>query len=257
MGEAKRRRERQEELLKGREHRRTVFERVRQATVGFAVVQEKRPPSIVGSGVVVDRKGIILTARHVVEELEIAVFRQRREPGKTRVTALVLGNSQLSLKTEDDGKESAKLDFQYTGVPLNEVRLSNRGDLAAVRTDGSQVALADLKLDPRHEVLEGDPVATCGWPYGIQLHEGKTILSSFLLGHVSAVVPHPALPPRHRGHYLMQLPVNPGNSGGPVFDPDTGEVYGIVSRRFEPKGIPAGLCVVEPVVRVMEAIADW
>jgi S1-C subfamily serine protease len=55
----------------------------------------------------------------------------------------------------------------------------------------------------------------------------------------------------------MQLPVNPGNSGGPVFDPDTGEVYGIVSRRFEPKGIPAGLCVVEPVVRVMEAIADW
>jgi hypothetical protein len=119
----------------------------------------------------------------VVEELEIAVFRQRREPGKTRVTALVLGNSQLSLKTEDDGKESAKLDFQYTGVPLNEVRLSNRGDLAAVRTDGSQVALADLKLDPRHEVLEGDPVATCGWPYGIQLHEGKTILSSFLLGH--------------------------------------------------------------------------
>lgn len=257
MGESKRREQKRAELLGAREHRRRVFERVRRATVGFAVMQSKRPPRILGSGVVVDRKGIILTARHVVEELEIAVFRQRRDPEQASVTGLVLGSSQLSLTTEDDGKEGAKLDFEYTGIPLLEVRLSNRGDLAAIRTDGAKVALTDLPLDPAHEVLEGDPVATCGWPYGTQLHEGKTILSSFLLGHVSAVVPHPDLPPRHRTHYLMQLPVNPGNSGGPVFDPDTGEVYGIVSRRFEPKGIPAGLSVVEPVSRVLDALKDW
>lgn len=256
MGEAKRRQEREEELLRARRHRRSVFERVRKATVGFAIVQKDRPVRILGSGVVVDTKGILLTARHVIEELEIAVFRQRRAPNQAAATAFILGSSQLSL-SEDDGKEAARINFEYTGAPLQEVRLSNRGDLAAVRTDGSRVELTALRLDPRHEVLEGDPVATCGWPYGTQVHEGKTVLSSFLLGHVSAVVPHPDLPPQHRAHYLMQLPVNPGNSGGPVFDPDTGEVYGIVSRRFEPKGIPAGLSVVEPISRIMTAIEDW
>ena len=48
----------------------------------------------------------------------------------------------------------------------------------------------------------------------------------------------------------MQLPVNPGNSGAGVFDPDTGEVFGVVSGRLEVGGIPTGLSIIIPAYHV-------
>ena len=61
---------------------------------------------------------------------------------------------------------------------------------------------------------------------------------------------------RSRLHYLMQLPVNPGNSGGGVFDPETGDLFGVVSSRYEPGGIPAGLSVITPAYHAEPKVAE-
>ena len=61
---------------------------------------------------------------------------------------------------------------------------------------------------------------------------------------------------RSRLHYLMQLPVNPGNSGGGAFDPDTGEVFGVVSSRLAPGGIPTGLSIIIPAYHAEPVVAD-
>ncbi len=53
---------------------------------------------------------------------------------------------------------------------------------------------------------------------------------------------------------MLQLPVNPGNSGGAVFDPRTGAVIGIISEGLEVNNIPTGLCIAEPVYPLMEDI---
>ena len=53
----------------------------------------------------------------------------------------------------------------------------------------------------------------------------------------------------------MQLPVNPGNSGGGAFDPDTGEVFGVVSSRLAPGGIPTGLSIIIPAYHAEPVVA--
>ena len=52
---------------------------------------------------------------------------------------------------------------------------------------------------------------------------------------VSDIFPHPEMPLGTHAFYLVQLPLHPGNSGGPIFDLRTGSVIGIVSKRLAQK----------------------
>ena len=81
MGEAKRRRDFEAAIMERRVRRRRLSERARLATVGFGVVSATDPdrfPKIIGSGVVADRRGVVLTARHVVLDLEAIVMKEGR-----------------------------------------------------------------------------------------------------------------------------------------------------------------------------------
>lgn len=209
MGEAKKRRGFEAAVMERRLRRARLSERARLATVGFGVVaadDSGRFPKIIGSGVAVARQGVVLTARHVVLDLEAVVLKERVLK-RSAVSVVVVSALPRHSQASDEGGEPE---------------------------------------DPNAAPREGDPVATCGWPYGAELYPDGPRFSSFLQGSVSAVVPHPELNARARINYLMQLPVNPGNSGGGVFDPDTGDVFGVVSGRLEVGGIPTGLSIVIP-----------
>src|SRR5688500_16507512 len=57
-------------IVEGRDVRRRVFERVRMATVGFGVFDPaEKSNKITGSGVVVHEAGVVITAKHVLENL--------------------------------------------------------------------------------------------------------------------------------------------------------------------------------------------
>ena len=229
--------------------RRRVFERARLATVGFGIRWTENPerfPRIIGSGVTVDRRGVVLTARHVVLDLEATLMKETRLGRPVDGVVIVVGSAQSSMVMGNHGEEVHQCSITYSSAQIVATQIDLRNDIAAVTIRGDGLPSEAMVLDYAFSPIEGDPVATCGWPYGTEIHEGKTILSSFLLGTVSAVVPHPTMPARQRQHYLMQLPVNPGNSGGGVFDPDTGELFGVVSTRYAPGGISAGLSVVIP-----------
>lgn len=255
MGDAKRRQDRLEAIRLERRHRWEVLQRARRATVGFGFERPKQRPVVIGSGVIVDPLGIIITARHVVLDLEAMVLKEKRMRQQVRPVIFIPGDAQVEMKMNDDGSEGGEvLDQRYLMTPPRDALINGAWDLAVVGIQQNEVELTALPINADLAPHGGDPVATCGWPYGLELHQGQAMISSFLFGHVSAVVPHPDLGAKHRRHYLMELPVNPGNSGGPVFDPDSGEVFGIVSRRYEPRGIPSGLSVVEPVVQVLGAV---
>ena len=138
----------------------------------------------------------------------------------------------------------------HTTVRIVKTAVNKHHDIVAVGVRGEHLPRTSMRLAADAAPQEGDPVATCGWPYGAELYPDGPRFNSFLMGNVSAVVPHPALNARSRLHYLMQLPVNPGNSGGGVFDPDTGAVFGVVSGRLEVGGIPTGLSIVIPAYHV-------
>ena len=249
MGEAKKRRGFEAAVMEKRLRRARLSERARLATVGFGVVaadDSGRFPKIIGSGVAVARQGVVLTARHVVLDLEAVVLKERLLKRSAVSVVVVSAPPRHSQASDEGGEPEEELTISHTAVRIVRTVVSVHHDIAVVGLQGDCLPQRKMKLNPNAAPREGDPVATCGWPYGAELYPDGPRFSSFLQGSVSAVVPHPELNARARIHYLMQLPVNPGNSGGGVFDPDTGDVYGVVSGRLEVGGIPTGLSIVIP-----------
>ena len=129
--------------------------------------------------------------------------------------------------------------------------------MAVLRVTSPAVLSALTIRRENRNPVEGSEVITCGFPFGLSLHEGKSVLSAFLRGRVSAVVPHPDVKPSEVIQYLLQMPVNPGNSGGPVVEAGTGRVIGVVSRRFAPKDLQTGLSIAEPIGHAIDVIKDF
>lgn len=227
-----------------------VLARVRTATIAFAVKITEGPalPSIVvGSGVIVDDTGIALTATHVIEQLDEEVERRSRKGATATKVAFVSAQAEIS------GERKLLIPMYEAGIDKSVCH--KEVDLAAVVLDSRAPGYHALEPEYDSPPREGEPVATCGWPYGTEIHEANFPLSSFLQGTVSAIVPHPMLPPEARPYYLLQMPVNPGNSGGAVFSLKTGRVHGIVRSRLEDAlGRPTGLSKMVPIHLAREMI---
>jgi len=243
MGEAKRKEQLTLETERSREKRRKIFEDTRGTTVGFAIKTGDKL-QIFGSGVVVDRQGIVLTARHVMEKIVADTTVANVKNTQLGISVLVA----KEVKLIDKGKQQYQIQLSYHICGVGEHFWARDYDLATVEIQHSHVTdFKTMRMDFDMNILEGDEVAACGYPYGTMYYGGKNILSSFLCGYVSAVVPHPKMPLVARQHYLVQIPVNPGNSGGPVFDPETGKLIGIVSRGYAPSGVSAGVAIIESI----------
>lgn len=90
---------------------------------------------------------------------------------------------------------------------------------------------------------EGDKVIVCGFPFGLRLHKGSEVTSSFATGRVSAIRPTSPCPPEYRSGIQLDFPVLPGASGGPVVSMDTGEAVGLIVSTTVvpvPKSTPDG-----------------
>lgn len=230
------------------EEKNALFPLIRQATVAFGFInleEDGTPkdglPRIVGSGIAVENGRGILTAAHVIAEMRAvdaknAVLRQRAVP-----IAAVPGQASLSDRKEDGTQE---LIVSHGLLPFEELKyeVNPSDDIGIViPTDALPTSVS---LDFDHEPYEGDRVFACGWPYGTKLTHSA--VSSFVFGTVAAVLPHPMVRLTGRKEYVVQIPVNPGNSGGGVFDDETGHLIGIVSSRYQVGGIPTGLSTIVP-----------
>ena len=231
---------------------REVLERARAATVAFVVLpaadidaprKENEPlPEIIGTGFAVeDDPRIILTAAHVVagafgRASEMSVLSAKPyEPG-------ILWESSV----EDTAD---KITSTYSVAVNFEFRTRQGADVAVVKLpEEADPPPSGLPLADPSYVHQGDRVATCGWPYGTTVHQkDEPVLPSFTWGTVSNIKPHPQASPDGRKAYLVQMPVNPGNSGGAVFNPNTGDTMGVVVSMLEVRGVRAGLAQVLPV----------
>jgi S1-C subfamily serine protease len=162
-------------------------------------------PAGVGSGVIYDKQGHILTNNHVVE-----------------------GAQQLLVALPDGRSFQAKL-----------IGRDPMTDLAVVQISGSNLPIADL--GDSNQLQVGDWVVAIG--NALALDGGPTVTAG-VVSALGRTVQEPS-DTSAQGPYLFDViqtsaPINPGNSGGPLVNL-AGQVVGIntlVAGQAEP-GVPA------------------
>jgi serine protease Do len=98
-----------------------------------------------------------------------------------------------------------------------------KADLALVQTDAAN--LPATKLGSSAHVEPGQAIGVAGYPIPDAFaDEGLGTATSVYAGRISSV---------RKDALELDLPVIPGESGGPVFDAGTGEVVGLAESRFD------------------------
>jgi serine protease Do len=162
----------------------------------------------IGSGVIVDPDGYIMTNAHVVE-------------GAHRIR-VVLPMPSLDLpQVEPLGKQHV-VDAKLIGI-------HKESDLALLKIE--QKNLPTLELGAARRVHQGQLVFAIGSPEGLQ--------NTVTMGVVSSVGRQPD-PDRPMVYIQTDAPINPGNSGGPLIDMD-GYVLGINTLILSQGGGSEGL----------------
>ena len=149
----------------------------------------------IGSGVIVDSNGYIMTNAHVVEGAQ------------SIHVALAMPSVSFPDQIAPVGKQRV--------VQARLIGLHRETDLALIKID--QTELPTLSLGNRRPVHQGQLVFAMGSPEGLE--------NSVTMGVVSSVA-RQADPTRPMVYIQTDAPINPGNSGGPLVDAD-GYVVGI------------------------------
>lgn len=241
-----------------------VLSQVRPAVVAIANWFEQPNGSVkikvLGTGFCVDPAGIIVTCEHVLSEYlrQYSNYFEAKQqtPEKTE------GFERLDFQTQ----EIKVLFYRVTEHPTLERTMSCVTKVAQFCMAKTDRDFALLRLLPGEELPilnlgdsnaldEGMGVGVCGFPYGDILH--KTVggaHASFQLGIVSAILPFRGVPMEHFRSFQLDMLLNPGNSGGPVFLQETGEVVGIVTSTFQPQqqgiAIPSHLSYAIPINQI-------
>lgn len=195
--------------------------RVKPAIVGVGTFQKVRSPAVsfLGTGFVVKDGLHAVTNVHVVAE---------HSSGENKESLIIMTG-----KGEKPELRSAKI-----------VALDKEHDLALLRFEGAPLPV--LKLGDASTIREGQSLAFTGFPIGM-------VLGFYPVTHraiVSSITPI-ILPVQNarqldtakirqlqRSAYkVFQLDgtAYPGNSGSPLYDPDSGEVFGVVNMVFVKK----------------------
>ena len=186
-------------------------------TVGYGPVEEPRGSQTalvarqrtIGSGVIVDPDGYIITNAHVVG-------------GAQRVRVVLTSPSAVE-------SASALIETERKTLDANIVGLDTDLDLALLKVEAT--GLTALTIGSYNKIRQGELVFAFGSPEGLQ--------NSVTMGVVSSVARQPD-PDRAVVYIQTDAPINPGNSGGPLVDVD-GNLVGINTFILSQSGGSEGL----------------
>lgn len=198
-------------------------------------------PEIIGTGFVIDPRGIIITNRHVAEVLRKLAPRDAKAADAAYAT--IFGN----IRPDGDGyAQSIGFATICRLILVKELNLPHQfygpiPDLAIVTLDMCDLPAAEL-APPGDYWQTGLDIATAGFPLGISgLVANNTIhqFTPFLRkGIISSVHPFPGPSPHG---FTIDIMAQGGQSGSPIFRCDDGTVIGVLYAGFEGTNITFGV----------------
>ena len=214
-----------------------TFEVIRPSIVAFAsrIVLRDRPefPEIIGTGFVVDRRGIVATNKHVVDVLKALPRHPRtNEPAAFSILPTSIQNSdgQHYLSTLFVGIRGYNV--LETFIPAGPYYGESVPDFGFIQLEVRELPALQLAEEP-FSLRVGLPVATAGFPLGtdaVLFYDKISQVMPFLRqGIVSSVLPFPCPYP----HGLtIDIMAQGGASGSPIFLADRPIVVGILHAGF-------------------------
>jgi serine protease Do len=197
-----------------------TIERVRASVVAVGTFERARSPQFqfLGTGFAVGDGTIIVTNSHVLPPV--------LDPVRRETIAVMLPAAPREAKEEAQVREA------------KQIAVDTSSDLALLKMSGPP--LKPLALRASDNEKEGQEVLFTGFPIGAILgpfpatHRGMiAVVTPIAIPQGRAAELDPATVRRlTSGSFpVLQLDATayPGNSGSPVYDPDTGEVIGIIN----------------------------
>jgi hypothetical protein len=190
-----------------------IYHRVAPSTVVIrATFEAKETGEIVteeGSGFVLNDRGFVITARHVVTTDD--------QPVCAKAGCRVTVTGRIGSRAANE-------------IAMDQIELQDTADVAILR-------FGTLPPDPPHGVPVGSAIA---------MNVGERLVALGFPGGFNNLQPKPGTlldPNGPRGNWVTDMPLNPGESGGPVLD-SAGRVVGLVGGGYKDA---AGLTFVVPL----------
>ncbi len=196
----------------------TKTEVVRRAPQGFGFfdffgnMPMQRKVASIGTGVIYDSSGLIVTNAHVV-----------------------MGATEITVVLPD------KREFDAILVGVDDTH-----DIAKLKIEGNNLPVATLGSSK--DIIIGEWAIALGNPYGFMMSDSKPSVS---LGVISALDRSfaPQQGRSYRGMIQTDAAVNPGNSGGPLVN-IKGQIIGINTFIFSETGSNIGIGFAIPIDQV-------
>ena len=202
--------------------RQAIFEAARRATVIIGHTVSNTFTST-GSGFAIQSKyagqGVVISAAHVL----------RPPDGRPQPTHVAM------VSVRDSTPGGVRIGTNLIEIDAAMTVTHGSYDLGLTKVNFRFQRARTMQLATQHQPFIGQEVATFGWPtMANELLGNQTLFTpSAFAGIMSAIYPHPSAPRQTHAHYLTQLPIQSGNSGGPVFELTAGRVIGVVSGRLK------------------------
>ncbi len=200
-----------------------VFEQVKQSVVTIEVkktiIVANTPKTVegVGSGVVIDKEGYVVTNRHVVE-------------GTSQVFIVWSGNQRVKALVVKETPRDA--------------------DIALIKLDSVPQGLVPIKIGDSDKLLIGELVLAVGSPFGL----GGT-LTTGVVSAMRQITFDPDSPPPPYALIQTDAAINLGNSGGALVNLDS-ELIGINTTIISGSGGNLGIGFAIPANVVKQIISD-
>ena len=190
---------------------------------------------------------------------------------------LLVTNAHVLARTLEDGSVQSSLVAYTPGTSgqdslrrLKVIEVDKAHDLALLRFEGGTMPV--LALEATQVAREGQAVAFLGFPLGSNLGLSPVTHRGIISAITSVALPSPsarqldsrAIKALKDGAFeLLQLDATayPGNSGGPLFDAESGAVVGVVNMvalkgtRESALTHPSGISYAIPVEHVLRLLA--